>query len=247
MGQAAGGMAEVVCAMPNIKVAGSGGATVDAYLAAPSEGSGPWPGVVVVHDIFGLTRHARDHVDRLASYGYVAVAPDLYTRGGMARCVVATLRSMMSGEGKPYEELETVRVWLTQREDCTDRVGIIGFCMGGGFALMTASRGFDVAAPNYGNLPKDLSVLDGACPVVGSYGGKDFALRGAAAKLESALAARNIPRDIKEYPGAGHSFLDRFPVGPLAPLARVTGLGYNQPAADDAWQRIEDFFAEHLR
>ena len=112
---------------------------------------------------------------------------------------------------------------------------------------MTANRGFDVSAPNYGQLPKDLdTALSNACPVVGSYGARDRTLRGAAAKLEAALTEKGIPHDVKQYSGAGHSFLEQFPVGPLAPLLRVAGMGYEAASADDAWRRIRAFFDEHL-
>ena len=81
----------------------------------------------------------------------------LYTRGGMLRCVQAALRSLSSGQGAAYEAIERSRRWLLGRDDCSGRVGVIGFCMGGGFALMTASRGFDALAANYGPLPKNTS------------------------------------------------------------------------------------------
>jgi carboxymethylenebutenolidase len=64
--------------------------------------------------------------------------------------------------------------------------------------------------------------------------------------LEAALSRRGIPHDVKEYPGAGHSFLDRYNVGPVLPLLQVAGFGYHQPSAEDAWRRILRFFAEHL-
>ena len=166
----------------------------------------------MIQDALGLTRAIREHADRLASYGYLAVAPDLYTRGGMLRCVQATFRSLFSGQGQAYDDIESSRRWLLARDDCSGRVGVIGFCMGGGFALMTASRGFDVSAPNYGQLPKNLATaLGSACPVVGSYGARDRMLKGAAAALEAALTERGIPHDVKEYPLAGHSFLEQFP------------------------------------
>ena len=112
---------------------------------------------------------------------------------------------------------------------------------------MTAHRDFAVAAPNYGRLPEDLSVLDRACPIVASYGARDRALKGEAARLAAALTERGIRHDVKEYPGAGHSFLDRFHVGPFTPLLHVAGLGYDQPSAEDAWRRILRFFAEQLQ
>jgi carboxymethylenebutenolidase len=232
--------------MSDMTIPAEDGTPLKAYLAVPAE-AGPRPGVVVIQDAIGLTRAIREHADRMASYGYLAVAPDLYTRGGMLRCVRATFRSLFSGQGQAYDDIEASRRWLLGRDDCSGRVGVIGFCMGGGFALMTANRGFDVSAPNYGQLPKNLdAALSGACPVVGSYGARDRVLKGSAAKLEAALAERGIPHDIREYPDAGHSFLEQFSVGPLAPVLRVAGMGYEAASADDAWRRIHAFLDEHL-
>lgn len=218
------------------------------YLARP-QGRGPWPGVVVVHEAFGADEVMRRAADRLAAAGYLAVLPDLYTEGGRMSCMIATMRAMWSGRGRAIADLEAARQWLLAQPDCTDRVGVVGFCMGGGFALLLATRGYDAVAPNYGILPADLEgALDGACPVVASYGGKDLPLRGAADRLERALQEAGIPHDVQEYPDAGHSFLNDAENGPgwLRPLARVMGVGPEPVAAADAWARIERFFAVHL-
>src|SRR5215218_8036202 len=185
---------------------------VKAHLAVPPVGAGPWPGVVVLHESFGLNDDIRQQADRLAAAGYLALAPDLFSAG------------------------------------CTGRVGVIGFCMGGGFALLTAARGFDASAPNYAHLPKDLDgALRGACPVVASYGAKDKTLRGTAAKLSGALERAGVEHDVREYPDAGHSFLNRHDLGPGGALLRVAGIGYHEPSAEDAWGRILRFFEAHLR
>ena len=233
--------------MPDTTFPAPDGSPVAAYLAHPPVGDGPWPGVLLVHDIFGLTTVPRAHADRFAAAGYVALVPDLYARGGMWRCVRSTMAALTSGRGQAFDDIDAGRRWLEERPGCTGRVGVIGFCMGGGFALMTASRGFDVSSVNYGNLPEDLdAALGGACPIVGSYGARDRSLKGAAATLEAALTERHIPHDVKEYPDAGHSFLDRHNVGPLAVVMRVGGMGYDHGSAEDAWGRILRFFAEHL-
>ena len=222
---------------------------LDAYLAVPAVGDGPWPGVVVLHEVFGLNDDTRQQADRLAAAGYLAVAPDLFTAGGRLRCLRSTFAALLSGEGDVFGDIEASRAFLSRRQDCTGKVGVIGFCMGGGFALLSATRGFDVAAPNYGVLPKDpQEVLRGACPVVASYGKRDRGLPGAAAKLESALTGAGVEHDVHEYADAGHSFLNRHNAGPaLSVLERVAGLSYHQPSAEDAWARILRFFARHLR
>ncbi|OZM71398.1 carboxymethylenebutenolidase [Amycolatopsis antarctica] len=224
--------------------------TIAGYLAEPQaavSGAGPYPAVVVVHDAFGLTQDARSITDRFATAGYLAVAPDLFSRGGIVRCVKSVFQSLLAGEGRAFDDLDAARTLLAERADCTGKTGVVGFCMGGGFALVAATGQFDASAPYYGILPKDMSILDGACPVVASFGAKDPSLRGAAAKVEHALATRGIPHDVKEYPDAGHSFANRLPLGPLNRLAKVAGFGYHHESNEDAWHRVQSFFAEHLR
>jgi carboxymethylenebutenolidase len=217
------------------------------HVVTPPVSEGPWPAVVIIHEVFGLTDDIREHAGRLAAAGYVAVALDLFSRGGALRCLQGTFRSLFSGQGRAFDDIETVRAWAAARPDCSGRVGVIGFCMGGGFALLAAGRGFDAAASNYGHLPKDLdAALSEACPLVGSYGGRDRELRGAAAKLDAALERAGVPHDVKEYPDAGHSFMNRDNLGPLSPVLRVAGVGYHGPSAEDAWGRILRFFAAHL-
>jgi carboxymethylenebutenolidase len=221
---------------------------LSAYVARPA-GSGPWPGVVVVHEAFAVDDVMRRHADRLASAGFLAILPDLFSAGGPVRCLVATMRAMRSGTGRAYADIEAGRQWLAKQQDCTGKTGVIGFCLGGGFALMVANRGFEVCAPNYAFLPKDLdAALDGACPVVASYGGSDRGLRGAAATLEAGLEKAGVPYDVKEYPAAGHSFLNDELNGPrpLRPLIKAAGGGPHPESAADAWPRIESFFHRYL-
>lgn len=221
-----------------------------AYVARPST-AGPWPGVVVVHEGFGLDDVMRRQADRLAAAGYLAILPDLFSQGGPRRCLWATLGALRKGEGRAFRDIEAARSWLIDEPDCSAKVGVIGFCLGGAFALMTAAgHGFDVSAANYGVLPKHPDdVLAGACPVVASYGGSDPSLKGTAGKLEASLQRRGVPHDVKEYPGAGHSFLNDSVAGPswLQPLLRVLNVGPHPEAAQDAWHRIEAYFAAHLR
>jgi carboxymethylenebutenolidase len=218
-------------------------------LARP-HGDGPWPGVVMLHEAFGVDDVMRSQAHRLASSGYVVLLPDLFSAGGARRCLVATFRALMKGQGRAFADIEASRQHLLERADISGRVGVIGFCMGGGFALLAATRDFDVSAPNYGVLPRDLDrTMAGACPVVASYGGRDRMLRGAAAKLEQALERAGVPNDVHEYPAAGHSFLNDSEAGPgwMRPLMRVSGAGPEPESARHAWDRIESFFAEHLR
>jgi carboxymethylenebutenolidase len=231
---------------------GTGGSPGLRGVLGIPQGRGPWPGVVLVHEAYGVNDVMRRQVGRMASAGYVALMPDLFTDGGPRRCLLATFRALRAGEGRAFVDIESARDLLRARDDGTGAVGVLGFCMGGGFALAAAAgHGFEVSSVNYGMLPRDLDDdLRGACPIVGSYGGRDLSLRGATAELEGALTRLGVPHDLKEYPDAGHSFLNDTEEGPRAMrflTKRILGAGPNPEAAADAWKRIEAFFAEHLR
>lgn len=228
--------------MPDTTFAAATG-MLGAYVAVP-EGEGPFPGVVVIMDALGLSDDIRAQADRLAADGFLAFAPDLYSGRGL-KCVLATLQASRSGKGAAYEDIEAARRWLTDRDDCTGRIGIIGFCMGGGFAVQCAPRdGFAAASVNYGEVPKD---LEGACPVVGSFGGQDWTLRGRAARLERSLTALGVPHDVKEYPDAGHSFMNRVQTPVPDAVISFARFGFRAAETEDAWRRILAFFGEHLR
>lgn len=216
------------------------------YLAVPA-GDGPWPGVVVVHEIIGLNDDIRRQVDRLAAAGYLAVAVDLFSAGGALRCLSATIRSAVRGEGPAFDDLEAARRWLASRGDCTGRVGVLGFCIGGQFALLAATKGFDAAGVAYGPLPKrPAERLAGAAPIVASYGSRDLPCWHAARKLEATLTTLGVDHDVKEYGGAGHSFASQPDSRALNLLETVLGMGYRSEATDDLWRRTLAFFDRHL-
>lgn len=222
------------------------GGTLRGHLATPSSGA-PWPGVVVVHELFGLTDDIRRQADRLAEAGYLAVAPDLYSWGATPRCLVATLRTLASGKGRALDDINAARAFLVGRDDCSGTVGVLGFCLGGGLAILVTSDGFDAAAPNYGDVPKAAErALAGSCPVVASYGGADRRLRSHAARLEGALSSLGVEHDVKEYPGVKHGFLFPHTTG-AGRLMEPFYIAYDEAAADDAWRRIFTFFERHLK
>jgi len=218
-----------------------------AWLAVPSN-SGPVPGVVVLHDIFGMTQDHRNQAKWLAEAGFESLAVDLYYQGGMLRCVRSVMREIMAGSGPAFDDVEAARSWLLAQPHSNGKAGVIGFCMGGRFALMLASgHGFSAASVNYGGkLPDDFEAfLATACPVIGSYGGKSKMEEGVAERLEQALQRALVPHDVKEYPDAGHAFMNNYGWFFLK-LLRYTGMGYNDPATMDARRRIAAFFHTHL-
>ena len=221
---------------------------LDGLLAVP-QGEGPWPAVVMVHEVFGIDANMRAQISRLAQSGYVVLMPNLYSRGGMRKCLTATFKALSAGKGQAFEDIQEAKALLTARPDVTDKVGVIGFCMGGGFALLLANRGYDAANSNYGMLPKDLDeALSGACPILGNYGGKDGQLKDAKIKLDATLTRLEVAHDIKLYPESGHAFMNpEQGGGPVfGTLLKITGAKPNPDDAKDAWLRIEAFFKEHL-
>ncbi|WAC94323.1 dienelactone hydrolase family protein [Mycobacterium sp. Aquia_213] len=218
---------------------------IDALLSIPP-GNGPWPGVVVIHDAFGYGRDKESTNDRIAQAGFVTVTPNMYARGGRVRCITRVMRELMTQRGRALDDILAARDYLQARPDCSGQVGIAGFCMGGQFALVMSPRGFGASAPFYGApLPRHLNdTLEGACPIVASFGARDPLGKGAPEKLREVIAAKHITNDVKVYPGVGHSFANTLPA---QPLLRIAGFGYDDDATEDAWSRVFSFFGEHLR
>jgi len=217
---------------------------IDALLSVP-DGEGPWPGVVVIHDAFGYRPDNRATSARIAAAGFVAITTNLYSRGGRVRCITRVFRELLSQRGRALDDILAARDHLKSLPSCTGSVGMVGFCMGGQFALVLAAEGFGATAPFYGTpLPRNLEqILDGACPVVASFGRRDPMGRGAAERLRKILDDKGIAADVREYPDAGHSFANRLPG---QPLMKITGFGYHEEATEDAYRRVFAFFAEHL-
>ncbi|HEX6030326.1 MAG TPA: dienelactone hydrolase family protein, partial [Tepidiformaceae bacterium] len=200
--------------------------------------------------VFGLNRDIRDKCLRLAEMGYAALAPDLYDgRGPMPICIVRTMWSLTTGRGAAFDDLDAAREYLAARKEVDgSRIGVIGFCMGGGFALLYAARApLGAAAVFYGRVPADRAAIERTCPIVASYGGKDPLVRGDSERLERYLEGLGIEHDVRLYPDATHSFMSDHK-GLVAALTSWGPLkvAYNPEAADDSWRRVEAFFAQHL-
>ncbi|MEO8611359.1 MAG: dienelactone hydrolase family protein [Chloroflexota bacterium] len=212
-------------------------ADVTAYFALP-EGEGPFPGVVVIHEAFGLNDNIRDIARRFAAEGYAALAVDLFAGRNQMICMVRFLTDMFLNPLK-HNGINDLKASLTYLENHpsvdASRLGAIGFCMGGGFAVAWACTDprLNVIAPFYAVNPRPLSAVARACPVVGSYPENDFS-KGMGEKLDAELSKNNIPHDIKIYPNSKHSFFND-----------QRG-NYNAEAAADAWTRTLAFFKDHI-
>jgi carboxymethylenebutenolidase len=182
-----------------VRIPIDGSTPLPAALALPARPSQLRPGVIVIHEILGLNDDIRRITARFAAEGYVAVAPDLFAGlGPKPICTLRVLVQYWKGEGRAWEVLEATRRWLDERPEVdSGRVGVAGFCMGGGFALLMAVKSpVGAAAAFYGDVPRRIEALRGTCPVIAGYGGRDkyFARQGR--RLERFLRELGIPHDV---------------------------------------------------
>jgi carboxymethylenebutenolidase len=220
--------------------------TVPVLISLPAgHTGGQLPGVIAIHDILGVHQDIIRISQRIADQGYIVATPDLY-RGGKVRCIIRVMREVMVGQGRSFDDLAATRQVLAERPECTGAIGVVGFCQGGRFALLIASRGYGAVAPFYSTpLPPHIEEhLQDSCPVVASFGRRDPFGAGSGAKLQRILDGAAVQSDIKTYPGAGHSFANELPA---QPFLRLTGFAFNEEAATDSWQRVFAFFDKHLR
>jgi carboxymethylenebutenolidase len=228
------------------------GGTLATELFTP-EHDGPFPGVLVLHESFGLNDDIRRIARRFAGAGYATMAIDLYSHGARLVCLSRVMIDMVRRSvGREIGDILAARQALADRPEVDpERIAVAGFCQGGGFALVAGTKpGFRAAAVNYGEVPRERSELDGVCPVIASYGAKDrFIGRGAAERLARHLEALGVPNDVKTYDDAGHSFFSTYD-GWQEWLARVPtpmAVGYNEAAAEDGWRRMLAFFEQYVR
>ncbi|MBT8491529.1 MAG: dienelactone hydrolase family protein [Deltaproteobacteria bacterium] len=218
-----------------IEFAANGG-SLQGYLAKP-EGGGNGQGVVVVQEWWGLVPHIKDIADRFAAAGYVALAPDLYRGETTTNPDEAGRKMMALNIDQAATDLRGA-VEAIRAQGGADKVGVVGFCLGGQLALYTATVSPRVAAcvDFYGvhpNVKPDFSKLD--CPVLGLFGkNDDFVSPEAAKGLVEAIESAGKSIEHHSY-DAGHAFFND-----TRPEA------YHEAAAKDAWQRTLDFFGQHL-
>lgn len=237
-----GVVSEVLLSLPE-------GGERKASLALPpgARETDPVPGVVVIHDITGHRADTARHCRRFADAGYAALAPDLYD-GWSPACIVRCLLSAAREEGPAYTVVEAARQHLAALPEVDGaRMGITGFCMGGGFALLAAADGaYAVAAPFYGTVPTDRERLRGLCPTLWQGGEGDVVFRPHARRLSAHLEALGVPHEVILHEGVGHSFMNAHP-DPVFLLGRLTPMraAYSAEVEALAWERLLAFFAAH--
>lgn len=215
----------------------SGGHRLKAEVFRPAAPQPSAPGVLVIHEAFGLNADIRAIAARFARAGYVALAVDLFAGQNRVVCMTRLMGGIF------LNSLEHQGVQGTRRAlevlgglDGVDasRLGAVGFCLGGSLAVALACTDGTVkaVAPYYGFNPRPLEAVRRACPVVGSFPEQDFTKR-QGERLRDELNAAGVPNDIKIYPGARHSFANRGP-------------NFDAVASEDAWNRVLEFFGEHV-
>jgi carboxymethylenebutenolidase len=218
----------------------SGDETIKGFLALPDSG-GKHPALVVIHEWWGLNDWVKDQAQKFAEQGFVALAVDLY-RGKVAYDPNAA-HELMRGmpQDRAVRDLEAAFDYLASRPDVNkNKIGSIGWCMGGGLSLQLAIHEPKLAAcvVNYGALPTDVGDIEKIkAPVLGNFGANDQGIPPSAVeKFEKAMQAVNKPVDVKIYDGAGHAFENP-----------NNKLGYRPDAAEDAWNRTLSFLDKTLK
>lgn len=218
----------------------SGSETVSAFLALPG-GHGRHPGIVVIHEWWGLNDQIKDEARKLADLGFVALAVDLY-RGKVAT-TPEEAHELMRGvpDDRGMRDLEAAYSYLAARPDVrASKIGSVGWCMGGGWSIKLAMSEPHLAAciVNYGSLPTEASnIAKIDAPVLGNFGADDRGITpDSVHAFETAMKADGKSVDVKIYEGAGHAFEN--------PNNKA---GYRPQAAQDAWERMTSFLKKTLQ
>lgn len=238
---AAGDVSALDVTAQEVEYATVGGETVTGTLVRPANASGLLPGVIVIHEWWGLNDNVRDMARRLADQGYAVLAVDLY--GGRVASTpdsaMAFMQAAMGREADLTDNLEQAYAYLTEREQAPT-VGSVGWCFGGMWSLRTAlalPTDLDASVIYYGRPVTEADALRPlAMPVLALFGGADESIPMETVEaFETALDAAGVTNEVVVYPGAAHAF------------ANPSGQAFDAEAAEDAWTRTTAFLAEHLQ
>ena len=236
-----------------VRFTGHDGDEILGYLARPT-GDGPYPGVVVIHEVFGLTPWVREVARKIADQGYVAIAPDLHHREGPgdADDVAAVVRAAGGNpDARTIGDVEGAMAHLRSLDYCTGKIGAIGYCSGGRQTYLVACNipSLDAAVDCYGGrvvagpddlnerqptAPIDMTESMG-CPLLGLFGAEDASPSPEQVQqIEQELKRHGVTYDIHSYENAGHGFFADYRPS------------YSQAAAVDGWERVFAWFDRHL-
>ena len=213
--------------------------TVPGYLATPP-GSGPWPGLIVIQEWWGLDAQTRSIADRFAAIGYLAFAPDLY-HGELAQLGDHQKAMTLTQKYAPGAAADLQKLFdaLKARPDCSGKVGSVGFCFGGRMSLLLGiTRPLDALCTFYGGgMQQVFDQLDHLkSPVLGLFGDQDQSIPvGTVEEFKQILDRLGVEHDVIIYPNAGHAF-----------FREGDPNTYRPEAAKDAWQRVTAFFEKNL-
>jgi carboxymethylenebutenolidase len=216
-----------------------GNGTIRGYLARPANASGKLPGVLVIHENRGLNPYIEDVARRFAVANFVAFAPDgLTSVGGYPGDDEKGAVKFREVDGpKMVEDFVASAGWLKARPDCTGKIGVVGFCFGGGIANTLAVRIPDLGAavPFYGRQPSAEDTAKIKAPLMLHYAGNDQGVNAGWPAFEAALKTNNKKYEAFVYEGTQHGFHND------------TTPRYDEAAAKLAWQRTLDFLNKNLR
>jgi carboxymethylenebutenolidase len=234
-----------------VEIAGYNGEQINAYYAQP-HGSGPFPGVVLIHHLPGWDEFYREMTRRFAQHGYLAISPNMYGRFGYGMPDDAAAKARGDGgvtDDQALGDMEGGAAFLRSQANCTGKVGIIGSCSGGrhGFMISCRSKAFDACVELWGGgvvqaeltpqrpkAPIDMTA-DLACPILGLFGNDDQNPSPEQVdQHEAALKAAGKDYEFHRYDGAGHGFF------------YYQAPAYRQEAAMDGWGKVFTFFEKNL-
>jgi carboxymethylenebutenolidase len=227
----------------DVKYTAADGASINAYVTRP-KGDGRRPAVIVVSDNWALDDHNRDVGRRLAKAGYVAIVPDVVSRVGgtssfASREEVVKAISQLSDDNLMKDLMGAQNYIKGQSFVQPNKIGVVGFCWGGGKTFLFTTQSKDLAATVifYGPIPKDLDAVKNiTAPVLGNYGELDKPISSQVPRLAEEMKKNGKSYDYKIYPDAPHAF-----------YSDVREDRYRPEAAKDAWGRTLEFFKKHLQ
>tara|TARA_A100001037_G_C15099089_1_gene613007 strand:+ start:72 stop:812 length:741 start_codon:yes stop_codon:yes gene_type:complete len=214
------------------------GVSAEGYLSKLGNLDSKAPGIVVIQEWWGLDDHIKSITERFAEQGFIALAPDLFHGSVTTEPDEAMKLTQAMDQARAREEIDACVAYIQNSEDSSGKVGVVGYCLGGGLSIQSACENSNISACNiyYGGNPDLNSVQNLKAPVLGIYAENDERITSTVPELEKALNDNGIVNEIIIYPNVDHAFFNdtNIPV-------------YNKEAAESAWSKTLSFFSANLR